>query len=69
MIIVTRPGGSVDRDDDEQITVNEKNINTVNSIPEDSDLEGNSKITMDNGDTIIVKETMEEVNRKIGENN
>lgn len=68
MIIVTRPE-SVDRDSDEQISINEKNINTVKPLPEDSDLEGNSKITMDNGDTIIVKETMEEVNRKIEEKN
>jgi uncharacterized protein YlzI (FlbEa/FlbD family) len=66
MITVTRPK-SVDRDNDEQISINEKNINQVKSLPKDSEVEGNSKIIMNDGDTIIVKESKEEVDRKIEE--
>lgn len=66
MIIVTRPETG-DRYNDKPISINELKINTVEPLPDDSKLEGNSKITMENWDTIIVKESMEVVNRKIEE--
>lgn len=40
MINVTRQGGTVDREFDEIISINENNINTVSPIPKDSDLAG-----------------------------